>query len=108
MTQPDLSKIQDRLYEGVQKFDYFLTGVSAAVLAYSVQSYTPTGHEVIRWLVPVGWVALGVSFYSGLRHQQFLLHPLERQPRNDGTGGAVHRTARCLETRERGCCHLSQ
>ncbi len=73
MTTPDVEKVQTRLYEGVQKFDYFLTGVSAAVLAYSVQSYAPALGEATRWLIPLAWVLLGISFYSGLMHQQRLL-----------------------------------
>ncbi len=73
MSGPELEKLQNRLYEGVQKFDYFLTGVSAAALAYSVQSYAPVPGEVARWLVATGWVLLGFSFYSGLLHQKKLL-----------------------------------
>jgi len=73
MATSELEKVRGWLYEGVQKFDYFLTGISAAVLAYSVQAYAPAASEVGRFLVPLGWVLLGSSFYSGLKSQEWLL-----------------------------------
>ncbi len=100
MSVPDLERLQTRLYEGVQKFDYFLTGVSAAALAYSVQSYVPTPGEVARWLVATAWILLGASFYSGLIHQKKLLHLMavvvelhERHDRFDELMRARHKHA---------------
>ena len=35
----DFDKLYDRYHESRQRFDYYITGLSTAVLAYSVQTF---------------------------------------------------------------------
>lgn len=46
------------------RFDYYLTGLTVAVLALSVETYSPSGGP--WWLVVSAWVLLALSILAGL------------------------------------------
>ncbi len=54
--------------EAAQRFDYFLTGGTATVLAFAIQSYTPGALPQIAFLAPVSWGLLLISLGAGLWH----------------------------------------
>lgn len=54
--------------EAAQKFDYFMAGLTGAIIAYIAQAYTPKklafDHHSLE---PLGLVLLALSFYFGLK-----------------------------------------
>ena len=60
----------DKLYElywqASQKFDYFMTGLSIAVFAYSVQSLDLSKYSSYLFLAPIAWISLLISVIAGI------------------------------------------
>lgn len=48
----DFEKLYDRYHQSQQNFDYFITGLSTAILAYSVQSFDSVRYTSSVWLAP--------------------------------------------------------
>lgn len=54
------------------KYDYFFLGVTLAVLSISIQGFNPTSKTSYNYLILISWLALIISFLSGMYQQQRL------------------------------------
>lgn len=61
----DESVLQNRYIESRQRFDYFMTGLTTAVLAYSVQSVDLGTYKQYVFLAPIAWVLLLLAILAG-------------------------------------------
>jgi len=69
----EFNKLYDRYHESSQRFDYYLTGLAAAVLVYSVQSFDSGGYANYVWLAPIAWFFLVISVGAGLLRLERLI-----------------------------------
>lgn len=64
MIKPD--KLYELYLQTSQKFDYFMTGLSIAVFAYSVQSLDLSEYSSYLFLAPIAWTFLLISVIAGI------------------------------------------
>jgi len=64
MIKPD--KLYELYHQASQKFDYFMTGLSIAVFAYSVQSLDLSKYPNYLFLAPIAWISLLISVIAGI------------------------------------------
>lgn len=64
MIKPD--KLYELYWQASQKFDYFMTGLSIAVFAYSVQSLNLSEYYSYLFLAPIAWISLLISAIAGI------------------------------------------
>ncbi len=64
MIKPD--KLYELYWQASQKFDYFMTGLSIAVFAYSVQSLDLSKYSSYLFLAPIAWISLLISVIAGI------------------------------------------
>jgi hypothetical protein len=80
MTEHDQALFREdygRAVEARQRFDYFLTGLNSAVLAYAVQSHDPGQSQNWVCLAPVSWFFLLLGVGAGLVLHRFSLAVIE-------------------------------
>lgn len=66
-----------------QKYSYFIIALSAAVLAYSVQSFDAGAYSNYVFLAPIAWVILLLTVLSGIVRLEYLLIIFAATPNRD-------------------------
>lgn len=59
-------QLLERYHKASERFDYYITGLAVAVLAYSIQSFDSGKAVHYMWLVPVAWTSLLLAVIAGL------------------------------------------
>jgi hypothetical protein len=62
----DYNEVFQRYHETTTKFDYFVAGITLAVLSFSVQATQHANLVYSRWLIVGSWVSFLASFIAGL------------------------------------------
>lgn len=68
----DIDKLYDRYHKARQQFDYYITGLTTAVLAYSVQTFDSGKYTNYVWLAPIAWLFLVLSIIAGLTRLEWI------------------------------------
>lgn len=76
----DESVLQNRYIESRQRFDYFMTGLTTAVLAYSVQSVDLGTYKQYVFLAPIAWVLLLLAILAGIVRMHYIVEILQCDP----------------------------
>ncbi len=76
----DDDKLYGRYIESRQKYDYFLSGLSTAVLAYAVQSFDSGRYSHFKLLAPISWILLLLAVLSGLARIKHVVAILGNEP----------------------------
>jgi hypothetical protein len=63
--------VNNRYKESHQRFDYFMTGLATAVLAYAVQSFDAGSYYISKWLAPIAWLLFLVAVLTGIRRLHY-------------------------------------
>lgn len=77
----NFDEVYDRYHQASQQFEYYITGLATAVLAYSIQSFDAGKYENYVWLAPFGWVFLLVAVGTGLVRLEWIVTLLGSETR---------------------------
>ena len=77
MSHENAKMFYDKSHEAHQKYEYFVTGAIGAMVAYTIQNYTP---KKLGWspstLEPIAIICFAVAFYLCLRRLEYFYHIL--------------------------------
>ena len=103
MSHENAKMFYDKSHEAHQKYEYFVTGAIGAMVAYTIQNYTP---KKLGWspssLEPVAIICFAVAFFLCLRRLDNLYHILVlNSQKNQALGDADDLTkALCLHSED--------